>query len=198
MRVRSGHRYTWWFRAWRSKNPLLRAAGPAEWSSRLGAGLLCLVLALSVPAAAMITWHATGAQAAYPDDVHTVEATVTAPSDSDVPAPAPMTHYTQTVQWTWHGEQRTGQLDTTGAPAHGDVQKVRVDEHGELLSSQFSMGRAVTLVVLVTIASAITALVLALVGFRLRARWSLHRHAQSWEQEWEQVQPVWTGRSHPS
>lgn len=71
-----------------------------------------------------------------------------------------------TVQWTWHGEQHTGQLDTTGAPGYGEVQKVRVDEHGELLSSRFGIGRAAALVVLVTIASAITALVLALVGFR--------------------------------
>lgn len=198
MRARSGHRYMWWFRAWWSKNPLLRKSGPAEWVSRAGAGLLCLVLALAVPVAAVATWHATADQSTSSADTHIVEAKVTTPSDSEVPAPAPLAHSTRTVQWSWHGEQHTGRVDTTEAPTHGDVQQVRIDDNGELLSAQFGAGRAAALVTMVTIAAAVIALVLGFVVLRLRARWLLRRHARNWEHEWEQVQPVWTGGSHPA
>lgn len=198
MRARSEHRYTWWFRAWWSRNPLLRKSGPAEWVSGLGAGILCLLLVLAVPVAAVATWHAAADPSANSEDTHAVEATAATSSSSDTPAPAPLAHSTRTVQWSWHGEQHTGRVDTTAVPTDGDVHKIRVDDNGELVSPQFGTARVVALVTMVTIASALIALVLAFVTFRFRASWLLRRRARNWEHEWEQVQPVWTGGSYPA
>lgn len=197
MRVRSGHRYWWWFRAWWSKNPLLRQPTRAERLSTVGAALLCLALALSIPVAGMLTWNAASAGVTSPKKIHNVQATVTAPRDSVNLSQAPMrVPYAQTVRWSWHGEQRTDQLPATAAPTQDDTLTVRVDEHGNLLSTQFGTGNAVTLAVLVTVVTAVTALGLAFATLRLRRRWLLHHHAQSWEQEWAQVQPLWTGRGY--
>lgn len=197
MRVQSGHRHLWWLRAWWSKNPLLRPPTGAQRLSTVGAVVLCLVLALSVPVITLLTWNATSARITPAQEIHTVQATVTTPRDSAALARAPMAiPAQQTVQWWWNGERHTGQLPSATATAQDDVRTVRVDEHGELLSSRFGTGDAVTFTILATMAAAATALGLTLAALRLRSRWLLHRHAQTWEREWERFQPMWTGRGY--
>lgn len=197
MRVRSGRRHLWRLRAWWSKNPLQRPPTRAQRLSTAGAALLCLMLALSVPVLAILTWNAASARIAHPKEIHTVQARANAPSDSAHLSPAPMRLPSpQTVQWWWHGELHTGQLPATAVPEQGDVHTLRVDEHGRLLSSQWRTGNAVTLTVLVTVATTATASGLAFAALRLRRRWLLHHHAQAWGREWEWVQPLWTGRGY--
>lgn len=197
MRVRPGRRYLWWLRARWSKNPLLRRPTRAQRLSTVAVGLLCLVLALSIPVVALVTWDETSAQITHSKEIHTVQATVTTPRDPTAVAAAPMgLPSPQTVQWRWHGELHTDQLPATAVAVQGDVRTVRVDEHGRLLSSQWDTGNAVTLTLLATLATATTVTGVAFGALRLRRGWLLRHHAQAWEREWEQVQPRWTGRGY--
>ena len=101
-----------------------------------------------------------------------------------------------TVRWTGaDGIERTGSTLLHSPRSAGETVPVWTTADGRLVFAPATEGDAMGAAVL---SGALTALaagaVVALLG-RQALAWTGRRYARAWEQEWERVGPVWSGRA---
>ncbi|MDQ4118619.1 MAG: hypothetical protein M3235_16890 [Actinomycetota bacterium] len=99
------------------------------------------------------------------------------------------------VRWTGRdGQERTGRTEVDGGLPAGSTVPVWVGRDGDLVPAPVTSADAVAVAVLsgsaIALAWGAGCAVLGWVMFWCTAR----RFARSWEQEWERVEPEWSGR----
>jgi hypothetical protein len=186
------------FAVWR--NPLARS------TDRTQAGLLLLAIALwlialpIVAAAGSMIWSGISEAATVQQETRT---TVTARLLADAPNYSYSSEYgtpvsptvTVIAEWTGpDGRLHSGSVEAAGGARSGDQQSIWIDKAGGLVDPPIVTGFAAVLMVVATVAAWLAWGALLWVWW-LTVRWRLNkRRANDWDQQWETIEPVWSGR----
>ncbi|MFD6230329.1 hypothetical protein ACFWFZ_26195 [Streptomyces sp. NPDC060232] len=181
-------------------NPLRRKADRTRSRLHAAFAVACLLAAICGIAAGRADW-ADGSRAAETLARHRHIVTATAVGATSYrTGPGPSERPVVVAPVTWHFPADRRHADTVPVPAQtrkGDTVPVWVDDRGEAATAPpgtadlalraFGLGTVVL--------TGITLLAGALVRVGIRVVDA--RSARAWEAEWEDVEPVWTGRLHP-
>ncbi|MBZ9599457.1 hypothetical protein K7B06_30870 [Streptomyces erythrochromogenes] len=181
-------------------NPLRRSADRTRTRLHAAFAVTCLLAVICGISAGRAAWTDAG-RAAEMLAVHRHVVTATAvDATSYRTGPRPGERPIVVAPVTWQYPDGRRHADTVPVPAQtrkGDTVRVWVDDRGDaatappvtadLAMRAFGLGTVVF--------AGIALLAGALV--RLGIRFVDARSARAWESEWEDVEPVWTGRPHP-
>jgi len=182
------------------RNPLARTADRAEATARLLLTTLWLLTLPVIAVAGSVAWQQASAIAA--DQQHTRSST-TAELLDDAPNIAiddqgMFVDQQQRATARWiapDGSERIGSVTTTAGGHHGDRIKIWVDRTGAVTSPPASpTTSAVLIITLATGVALAWGALLAVAQYGIRRRLDRRRMA-GWDDEWERIGPLWSGRS---
>jgi hypothetical protein len=189
-------RLFWWWRARRTRNPLLSRPTKSQRLATTAALLVVLTAALGGVTAVIDTQQATVADAHHQAaDTHRITATVLGDddqNDSVLSTDGNQTGYTARLSWTWHGHRHVGDQLTMSAPIHGTTTTTWVDDNGAMVPRPLTGTDVTVIVVGVALGAALLVIILAVAAVRLYQVWNLRRRAKEWSTEWADVAPLWT------
>jgi hypothetical protein len=190
----------WWWRARRQQNPLLRRFSATE---KLAGSLLGLAFA-SVVSAAVATMVAVNnlANARAQQDAgthHQVLATVLGGSPDTANGPSAVgavpIGYSAQLRWQWEDRTHVGNESVVSALPPGTTTQVWVNDGGGLTTKPWTANETMAAVTTVGAAALVIVAGCTVLAWAVFNRWLVRRRAQLWQVEWEQVAPMWTGRT---
>ncbi|CAL9337352.1 hypothetical protein SUDANB120_00194 [Streptomyces sp. enrichment culture] len=180
--------------------PPLRSADRARTWLRRAFAAACLIAAVCGTAAGYASWSdGTRAAEALARERHAVTATTvgtTGYRSGDWPSDRTSTAASATWQYP-PGRAHTGTVPVPPGTRKGDAVRVWVDDRGAVASAPPGTAELALEALLLGAAAATGVLVVSGALVRVGLRAVDARSARAWEAEWEDVEPLWSGRLRP-